>query len=122
MAATSLVFGERNDIEIFYGDYLSGTFTVTDSNGDAYTFPDGVASMSLKLWDNYAKDNQIGTTITGSNGLSRASEVITLAATQATLDSSSELEKGDTPYYELGIVTTTGSKIQTPSYGWATIV
>lgn len=122
MAATSLIFGTRADIKLYHGDYFDGyTWTFKDSAGVAYTWPDGVAELELKLYK-FRGGPQIGTTINTSNGLAQASEVVTLTAAFATFDSSSETFPGDVVYYEIILTTTTGSKTLTPTYGYATII
>ena len=115
--ATSLIFGEREDINVLHGDYFDGfTWTVNDSAGSAYTFPDGVAELRMIVYD-YNGGTQIGTTINTSNGLSRASEVITWASTYAVFDSGSVTNPGDALWYKLILTTTTGSKTKTIAYG-----
>ena len=115
--ATSLIFGEQEDIEIKHGDQFDGfTWTVLDSNGDTYTFPDGVADMDLKVYD-YKGGTQVGDTQDDTDDLSRSSNVITWQAAYSDWDSGSVTVPGRTYYYELTIVTTTGSKHKTVAYG-----
>jgi len=119
--ATSLIFGEQEDIKIKHGDYFDGhTWTVTDSAGDAYTFPDGVADLDLKIYD-YKGGTQVGETQDDDNDLSRSSNVITWDAAYADWDSGSVSYPGRTYYYELTLTTTTGSKHLTITYGEMTI-
>ena len=122
MAVTSLIFGEREDIKIKHGDYFDGhTFTITDSAGVAYTFPDNVTALDLKFYD-FNGGTQIGTTIDLNNGLSRSSAVITWSSTYAIWDSNSITKPTEVYYYELTLTTTTGSKHLTIADGYATLV
>ncbi len=122
MAVTSLVFGEREDIKIKHGDHFDGhTWTINDSAGVAYTWPDDVAELEIKIYD-YNGGTQVGTTVDTSNGLSRSGEVITWSSTYAIWDSGSVTNPGEVYYYELILTTTTGSKHLTPVYGYVTLI
>jgi len=123
MATSNLIFGEQEDINVKHGDYFDGhTFTITDSNGDAYTFPDGVSTVDIKIYI-YNGGSQVGDTLDIAGGeLARTDNVITWTSTFVSWDSGSITIPGYKYYYEMTLVTVTGSKHKTITYGYITII